>query len=122
MKEQAVRFRLGLFVLCTLILPAVLIVLFGGRPTLFRVTDKYTITFNNAPGVVPGTPVRRSGVKIGEVESVELDNDTGQVIVGVRIERKYNIRKNDDSVLHQNLLGGDTAIDIVPRPAEEGQV
>jgi phospholipid/cholesterol/gamma-HCH transport system substrate-binding protein len=121
MREQAVRFRLGIFVLSTLILLAVLIVLFGGRPTWFQPTDTYIITFDNAPGVVPGTPVRRSGVKIGEVESVTLDNDTGQVNVGVRIDQRYNLRKGDEAVLQQNLLGGDAAIDFVPPRPEEGK-
>lgn len=117
MNEQAVRFRLGIFVLSSLIVLAVLIVLFGGRPTLFQASDKYTITFDNAPGVEPGTPVRRSGVKIGDVERVELDNDTGKVIIGIRVDKKYSLRKGDRAVLRQGLLGGDSVIDfIAPEP------
>lgn len=121
MNQQTIRFRLGLFVLCSLILLAVLIVLFGGRPTFFRTTDQYTITFDNAPGVVQGTPVRKSGVKIGEVERVELDDETGKVRVFIRVEDRYRLRKSDEAVLRQSLLGSDTKIDFLARKPEPGQ-
>ena len=63
MDPRQQRFRLGLFMLTAVLLLAVLIVLFGGSPRLFTAQNHYTIEFANAPGVAPGTPVRRSGVK-----------------------------------------------------------
>lgn len=113
MNDQALRFRVGIFILAALILLAVLITLFGGFPTLFRGQNRYTVVFDNAPGVGPGTPVRRSGVRIGEVKNVRLDNDTGQVYVDVLVGRQYTIRNSDQAVLVQPILGGDTTIDFV---------
>src|ERR1700722_11823323 len=101
MNEQAIRFRFGIFILASLILLAVLTILFGGFPNYFKRTVPYTIVFANAPGVAPGTPVRRSGVRIGEVHSVELDNQTGEVVVGITIEDKYFLRKGDRPTLSQ---------------------
>src|SRR5262249_34542292 len=99
MNDQAIRFRIGIFVLGTLLLLAVLIVLFNGFPTFFRSADSYTVTFNHAPGVSPGTPVRRSGVKIGEVRKVHLDNDTGKVQVQIDVEPSHTLRQSDQATL-----------------------
>jgi phospholipid/cholesterol/gamma-HCH transport system substrate-binding protein len=120
MNDQAIRFRIGIFVLGALILLAVLIMLFGGFPNYFKPANHYTITFANAKGVAPGTPVRRSGVKIGEVRKVNLDNETGLVAVDIRVDPKYTIRKGDQPTLVQGLLGGDSSIDFLP-PAPDGK-
>jgi phospholipid/cholesterol/gamma-HCH transport system substrate-binding protein len=115
MNEQAMRFRLGLFVLATLVILGVLIVLFGGLPTLFRSFYHYTVTFTDALEVSPGTPVRRAGVRIGEVERVELDDETGKVHVHIRVEKRHPLRRSDQPVLVHGLFGGDAYIDFVPR-------
>jgi phospholipid/cholesterol/gamma-HCH transport system substrate-binding protein len=114
MNEQAIRFRVGIFVLGALLLLAVLIVLFGGFPAFFRGGNAYTVVLSTAPGVSPGTPVRRSGVKIGEVRKVELDNDTGKVRVDITIDPAFTLRQSDQPTLVQGLLGGDTSIDFLP--------
>jgi phospholipid/cholesterol/gamma-HCH transport system substrate-binding protein len=115
MNEQSVRLRLGIFVLGALVLLAVLIMLFGGWGRFFQHYHHYTVTFPNAAGVGVGTPVRRSGVRIGEVESVELDNKTGLVRVGIKVSADHVVRKSDQPVIAHGLLG-DTTIDFVPRP------
>jgi phospholipid/cholesterol/gamma-HCH transport system substrate-binding protein len=121
MNEQKIRFRLGVFVLAALLLLAVLITLFGGTPHLFKVTKSFTIIFPNASGLANGSPVRKSGVKIGEVSSVQLDDLTGKVNVGIEIENKYNLHKSDRPTLMQNLLGGDSFIAFLP-PEDEKKV
>jgi phospholipid/cholesterol/gamma-HCH transport system substrate-binding protein len=114
MNDQAIRFRFGIFVLASLILLAVLTILFGGFPNYFKRSETYTIILDNAQGIAPGTPVRRSGVRIGEVRSLALDNDTGKVHVVLRIDEKYFIRKGDRPTLQQGLLGGDASIALLP--------
>ena len=114
MNDQGLRFRVGIFVLASIILLAVLTILFGGYPSVFKPTDTYYIEFDNAKGASPGTPVRRSGVKIGEVRAVNLDNETGKVRMEIRVDRKYTIRKADRPTIVQGLLGGDTSIAFLP--------
>jgi len=104
MTEQGMRFRIGLFVLLSLVLLATLVTLFGSLPSLFKQYHEYVVTFADAPGVNVGTPVRRSGVRIGEVKSVDLDHDTGEVRVGLLVERPYKLHKNEQPVLVQGLL------------------
>ena len=118
MNDQGLRFRIGVFVLAAMILLAVLIILFSGLPTIFVQHRQYTIVFDDAPGVVPGTPVRRSGVRIGEVKSVELDDETGKVRVTIVVEKRYTLRKNERPTLTTGLLGSDISIDFIPEPPD----
>jgi len=119
MNEQTIRFRFGIFVLASMILLAVLTILFGGFPSFFQHTNTYTIIFTNAQGISPGTPIRRSGVKIGEVRGISLDNATGKVKVDIRVEDQFTLRKGDRPTLTQGLIGGDAAIAFIP--PEEGK-
>jgi phospholipid/cholesterol/gamma-HCH transport system substrate-binding protein len=119
--ERALRFRIGLFVLVALVLLGTLIVLFGSLPSLFRPSNLYTVRFVDAPGLAAGVPVRRSGVKIGQVRDLILDDERGIVRVQVAIDPHYTIRRNEQPTLVIGLLGQDASIDFVPQPTEGGQ-
>ena len=121
MTERAMRLWIGMFVLIALILLSTLIVAFGSLPAVFKRVNHYTIRFKDAPGVAQGTPVRRSGVRIGEVTDINLDNETGDVEVVVGIEKKYTVRHNEEPTLITGLLGTDTTIDFVPVTEGPGQ-
>ena len=114
MNEQAMKFRVGIFVLAVLFLLAVLVILFGGVPRFFTTADRYTIVVDNALGITPGTPVQRSGVKIGEVRDVKLNNKTGKVSLPIVIEHGYTLRKGDRPTIVRGILGGDVSIDFLP--------
>jgi len=119
MTERQQKLRLGIFVVVTLGMFSTLILLFGGAPGWFTQTNAYTIGFSDAPGISPGTPVRKSGVKVGEVGSVRLDDATGQVIVGVRLDPKFTPRTSDEPTVTRGLLAGDAAIDFIPRVTDK---
>lgn len=118
MNESALRFRVGLFVLAGLVLLGVMIILFGGFPTFFTPQNTYSVLFRSAPGVESGTPVRRSGITIGEVKSVDLE-ENGRVRVTIRVNKKYPLLKDDRVTLSQTMLGGDAILDFVPAPDAE---
>ncbi len=121
MNGQASKFRLGVFVLGAMILLAILIIIFGDRRTFFSRQLNYTVKFPQAPGVERGMPVRKSGVKIGEVTDFELNPDTGEVTVEIVVERKYQLRKNDQAVLSRGLVLAESAINFVPKEGEPGE-
>src|SRR5262249_31722359 len=121
MTEHGMRFRIGLFVLLTLVLLATLVTLFGSLPSFFKQYQQYTVTFADAPGVTPGTPVRRSGVRVGEVKSVDLDHDSGEVNAQALTERPHKLPRHEHPTLVQGLLGSDASIDLVPDPAGKDQ-
>src|SRR3954447_6568176 len=120
MNERTQRFRIGLFVLTVLVLLGGLILAFGGLPNFFRRVTTYTVRFPEAPGLSPGAPVRRSGVRIGEVREVLLDEERGIVRATLAIDPPFRLRRNDQAVLVTNLLGGEASIDFVPQEPEGG--
>jgi phospholipid/cholesterol/gamma-HCH transport system substrate-binding protein len=113
--SKPLRFRIGLFVLGSILLLGILVVLFGSAPTLFKWQTLYTVTFHDAPGVSPGTPVRRSGIRIGEVRALELE-ETGGVRVRMLIEQNYTLRRHEHPTIVQGLIGSDVCIDLIPDP------
>ncbi|OWK35785.1 MlaD family protein [Fimbriiglobus ruber] len=119
MAERRAKIRLGIFVGGSLLVLSALVVLFGGRPGILSNRVKYTLLFPEAPGVGPGTPVRKSGVRIGEVGGVDLDEETGQVRVAVEVEKKFMPRPTDEPAISRGILSGDTTIDFVPKSAAE---
>jgi phospholipid/cholesterol/gamma-HCH transport system substrate-binding protein len=119
MNERTMRFRIGAFVLASLLLLAALITLFGSVPTLFKRQHAYTVTFQDAPGISPGTPVRRSGVRIGQVSGLVLDDESGEVRVHLLIDLHHTLRCNDQPTLVVGLIGHDASIDLVPRHTGE---
>ena len=118
--SKTLRFRLGLFVILAGVLLAALIVMFGALPTFFKRSTKYTVRFVDAPGLTVGSPVRRSGVRVGEVREITLDEDRGIVIAQLAI----------DAAVHHPPLGGADAwswassaatpsIDLIPKSQDD---
>src|SRR5439155_25741670 len=58
---------------------------------------------------------------IGEVQRVDLDEESGQVRVTVAIEAKHVVQRDERPTLVHGLLGGDTSIDFVPRHPGDAQ-
>ena len=122
MAERGMRLKLGAFIGGTLAVLAGLVVFFGRAPELFSNKARYDILFPEAPGIAPGTPIRKSGVPIGQVDAIDLDAETGQVRVKIRVDRKYLPRRNEEPTITRGILSGDTAIDFLPRLDERGPV
>ncbi len=120
MNDRRLRLRLGLFVGVSALALAILAVLFGGSPRFFTTQSKYVVTFAEAPGMTKGTPVRKSGVRVGEVVAIDLDDSTGLVRLTVAIEPKFQPRTGEEPVISRGILSGDTALDFVPKLDKEG--
>jgi phospholipid/cholesterol/gamma-HCH transport system substrate-binding protein len=121
MADRSLRLRLGVFMGASLIALAGLVVLFGGAPRLFSNNANYAILFPEAPGIAPGTPIRKSGVRIGEVTGMTLDPQSGMVRVQIAVDRTYLPRKTEEANITRGLLSGDTAIDFLPQLGPDGQ-
>jgi phospholipid/cholesterol/gamma-HCH transport system substrate-binding protein len=109
------QFRVGVVVLGTLIITAILLVIFGKLPSLIP-GRYYTIRvrFDYANGVDKDTPVRKSGVLIGRVTDVRLTDHEEDVMVTAKIQADMNIYQNEDCYITRDLLGGDTAMSFIP--------
>lgn len=120
MAERNLRVRLGAFVAFGVAGLTGLVLLFGGAPDLFTSRAKYVVTFPEAPGVAVGTPVRKSGVRVGQVSKIDLDEDTGKVRVNLLMDGDFRPRPSDEATITRGLLSGDTALDFLPKPGPDG--
>ena len=116
MNERVMQFRIGMFVIVAGLVLTMLIVWFGESPTLFR-SQKYLIVhYQEAPGVSEGIPVRKSGIRIGEVTAIKLDNRPGQadgVLVTLALDTKYPLKEGSTPRITRALIG-DVTIDMMP--------
>ncbi len=125
MDDNVLRFRVGVVVVVAAIVCVVLIMLFGAWPTMLQPHYTLHIRFPEAPGVTVDTPVRKSGVLIGRVSHVQLLDredvlrDEGGVLVTVRINQKYRLRRNEICRIGSGSLLGDAVLEFVPATREE---
>jgi phospholipid/cholesterol/gamma-HCH transport system substrate-binding protein len=116
MNERVMQFRIGMFVIVAGLVLAMMIFWFGESPSILRDHVFLTVHYREAPGVAEGTPVRKSGIRIGEVASIAFDDRPGQpdgVLVTLSLDRKYKIRTGSVPRLTRSLIG-DVSIDMLP--------
>ena len=105
MSERQLQFRVGLFVVVSLMVGAVLILQFGDLKSYWRESYSLAVHFSEAPGLFPGSPVKQNGIGIGKVRTVVLDRDAGGVLVVVDIYSENKLRIDSEVSLVQSLLG-----------------
>jgi ABC-type transporter Mla subunit MlaD len=121
MDERVVQWRVGVMVLATIIITAILIVLFNRMPSFGKGTYTIFVRFQTAPGVAENTPIRRSGILIGRVSKVEFDENYN-VIATLKIDGDHKIFESDQIRITRSLLG-DAELEVVrqttPQPTGE---
>ncbi|GAB4133241.1 MlaD family protein [Thermopirellula anaerolimosa] len=104
MDERLMQFRIGVMVLASIMIAAILVVTFGEWRWPFPSEYTIYIKFAEAPGVAERSPLRKSGIVIGRVTDVKLTPE-GEVMVTARIERQYLLRRNEVCRLNRAILG-----------------
>jgi phospholipid/cholesterol/gamma-HCH transport system substrate-binding protein len=112
MEERVLQFRVGVLVAATIIIGIILVVIFeelpqgmGGRKTVY-------IHFDSAPGVSVNTPVRKSGILVGRVTDVQLEEDG--VLITARLDANRHVRKNETCRISTGNFLGDAMLEFVP--------
>jgi phospholipid/cholesterol/gamma-HCH transport system substrate-binding protein len=115
MNERVMQFRVGVMVLASILIAAILIVLFGNVDVGSWFEDKKSIhvRFKSAPGVRKETPVRKNGVLIGRVTDVQIDDEGA--LVTINIDPLRPVRRDEICMITANLLG-DATLDFFPGP------
>ena len=113
MDERVLQFRVGVMVVSSVAIAAILIAIFNYSPAML--SGRYTlhVKFPDAPGVMKDTPVRKSGVLIGRVSDVKLLDDGG-VQVSARIDNQYELREHEMCRVGTESLLGNTVLEFVP--------
>lgn len=115
MNERIMQFRIGMFVIVAGLVLTMMVVWFEA-PALIRQRQYVSVFFPEAPGINEGIPVRKSGVRIGEVFSFQFtDHNARQegVLVTLSIDPKYSVREGSVPKLSRALIG-DVSIDMLP--------
>jgi phospholipid/cholesterol/gamma-HCH transport system substrate-binding protein len=116
MNERLMQFRIGMFVIVAGLVLTMMIVWFGESPAILRDQVYIKARYPEAPGVLQGVPVRKSGIRIGEVFEIAFDERKNQpdgVLVTLAIERRYKLHEGTVPRLGRSLIG-DVAIDMQP--------
>jgi phospholipid/cholesterol/gamma-HCH transport system substrate-binding protein len=116
MNERLMQFRIGMFVIVAGLVLTMMIIWFGESPSILRDQVYLTVHYAEAPGVLEGVPVRKSGIRIGEVSSIKFDERPNQpdgVLVTLALERKFKLHEGTRPRLSRSLIG-DVTIDMQP--------
>jgi len=112
MNERVMQLRVGVMVLATLLITGILVLLIN-EPRAIWPGASYNvfIRFDQAPNVTEYTPIRKSGILIGRVTHVVLDD--GGVSIRAELDGDKRLRHNEVFCI-VNTLFGDAVINVVP--------
>jgi phospholipid/cholesterol/gamma-HCH transport system substrate-binding protein len=113
--ERGLKFRVGIFVLVSLVAFLGMIYLLGARARLFE--SRYTIhaDFTEVGGLNEGATVRLAGVQIGRVTGVHLPGQPGgKVRIDMTVGKQFadRIRANSVARIETQGLLGDRLVEI----------
>ncbi len=107
------QFRVGVMILATILIAAILVLLFVGSTPALRGSYPIYIKFKEAPGVSRFTPVRKAGIRIGRVTDVQFTNDDSEVLVTAEIDSNRHIYQNEVCRAASSILMGDATLEFV---------
>ncbi len=108
MDDRIMQFRVGVMVLATLIIAAILVMYFEKLPIKGLFLEKpyiVKVKFRKIRDIAKGTSIYKNGVRIGEVKKVELADGDTAVLVTAEIERKRQIYENEECHITSDLMG-----------------
>ena len=101
------HFKVGLFAAASLLLAAVFIVYLLHARGFFEKTFHLQLAAASADGVAPGVPVVFSGIEIGRVTSLGLNDDGGIIIRTEFLGRNAKwLKENSTFTLDKPIVGG----------------
>ena len=116
MKTSKTRnLQLGLFVIISTVLLIVAVYLIGQKSDMFSNTFNLKVSFGNVNGLQAGNNVRLSGINVGSVLSVEIQNDSiVEVTMRIREEVRSHIKRNAVATIGTDGLMGNMLVNISP--------
>jgi len=108
-------FRLGVFIVATLLIFAGGVFLIGGRQFLFRRTYRLYTQFQNVAGLGTGAVVRVAGIHEGTVRSIDLPNrpdGKARVAMDLQSQTRDVVKKDSVASIAAEGLVGDMYVEI----------
>ncbi len=115
--------KLGIFVMAGVIFLLFSLYMIGRNRNMFSSTFTVSAYFRNINGLVPGNNVRFSGIDVGTVKSITIENDTS-VRVSMVIDEEMHpyIKKNAIVAIGTDGLVGNKLVNITSRPGSAEQI
>jgi len=103
-----------------LIAAGFLVTVYQGRQ-LSAVKGGYIVhaKFDDASGIVAGSDVRVGGVKVGVVDSLQLDNKTFRAVVNLKLTQGVNVPSDSTAIIKGDGLLGSKFVALDPGGSEE---
>jgi phospholipid/cholesterol/gamma-HCH transport system substrate-binding protein len=121
-KEPGSRWKLGMFVIIGLVVFAAAIFFVGRQTNLFGSTFHLTAQFKSAGGLKEGNNIRFSGLNVGTVNTITLQDSF--VVVDMVIKRKVQefIKSDATAIIGSDGLMGDKVLTINPGTISKSHV
>lgn len=125
MDERILKFRVGIFVVISMLILGILILTISGKP-FFGTSYRISGQTKNASGISSGTPIKKYGLPIGRVTKVVPLPDGEGVTVWMSIQETDNngLKQTIDTSTEKAVIGsesilGDVVINIEPTKTNE---
>lgn len=118
MSEKKYAGRVGWFVFIGLVLIGALMLNFSRGIGLFKPRYELTMRTRSVAGLKEGADVYLSGVKIGNVQRIKLDEKVKGVMVQLTILREFPLHTDSRFVIEQQGVLGDQFVNITPGAPE----
>lgn len=116
-KSTSQFIKLGVFVILGSLLILVMAYLIGNDQNIFRPTFQITAVFNNVSGLQKGNNVRYSGINVGTVKDIVMEQDTSiRVYMQIQDDMLAHIKDNAVAIVGSDGLVGSMLINILPGP------
>lgn len=113
MSKPRTQFTVGLFVLFTLVLMAVLVLQFSKGNSLFRKTYTIVLEASDVGGLKNKASVLLSGVQIGSVSSIRLAPEGTNVFIDLKIYNDYQLHNDATFRIDQSGFLGDPYVSVI---------
>lgn len=114
-KSANQKIKLGVFVILGLAFFIAAVYFIGNKKNMFGQTSELTAVFNNVNGLQVGNNVRYSGINVGTVRSIEMENDTViRVTMILQTKILQHIKKDAVAIISSDGLVGNMIININP--------
>ncbi len=118
-KSAAQKMKLGIFIVLGTLLLVVALYFIGNRQNLFGKNIKLNALFSNVNGLQLGNNVRYSGIDVGTVNKIAMENDT-LILVEMLIKENvsHHIKKDAVATIGSDGLVGNMIVNIIPRESK----
>lgn len=86
---------------------------------LFKSSKTFYVVYDNVEGLSQASIVTINGLRIGKVEEIRLNQNTGKLVVSFTVDGDYYFSKNSVAKTYGGLIVGGKSIAIIPDYSEK---